>query len=101
MYVDAVCNGMDDIPDIDPKIRDKYIAKYKNEGIEGLRTALKLLDPVHYKKVDLKNHRRIIRALEICDTTGKPYSSFLTGEKKTEKVQYIEGGDKATEKRVV
>lgn len=92
LYVDAVCNGMDDIPDIDPKIRKKYIAKYKNEGIEGLRNALKLLDPIHYRKVDLKNHRRIIRALEICDATGKPYSSFLTGKKKQREFNILKVG---------
>lgn len=82
MYIDAVCNGIDDIPDIESEIREKYIAKYKDEGIEGLRAALKLLDPEHYSKVDLKNYKRILRALEICDTTGLPYSSFLKKQKR-------------------
>jgi tRNA dimethylallyltransferase len=82
MYIDAVCNGIDDIPDIESGIREKYIAKYKDEGIEGLRAALKLLDPEHYSKVDLRNYKRILRALEICDTTGLPYSSFLKKQKK-------------------
>ncbi len=82
LYLDAICNGIDEIPDADPEIREKYQIKYEKEGIEGLRMALKLLDPVHYEKVDLKNYKRIIRALEICDATGKPYSSFLTGNKK-------------------
>jgi tRNA dimethylallyltransferase len=77
MYIDAVCDGIDDIPDVDQAIREKYIRKYREEGIESLRVALKILDPEHYKKVDLKNHKRIIRALEICETTGRPYSSFL------------------------
>jgi tRNA dimethylallyltransferase len=77
MYIDAVCNGIDDIPDVDPGIREKYITMYREEGIDGLRLALKLLDPEHYSKVDLKNHKRIMRALEICETTGVPYSSFL------------------------
>ena len=63
-------------------IREKYILKYREEGIEGLRVALKLLDPEHYAKVDLKNHKRIIRALEICETTGRPYSSFLKKQKR-------------------
>jgi tRNA dimethylallyltransferase len=81
MYIDAVCNGMDDIPDVDPVIREKYISMYHNAGIEGLRVALKLLDPEHYTKVDLKNHKRIIRALEICETAGRPYSSFLNKQK--------------------
>ncbi|HNW57484.1 MAG TPA: tRNA (adenosine(37)-N6)-dimethylallyltransferase MiaA [Bacteroidales bacterium] len=81
MYIDAVCNGIDDIPDVDPDIREKFTSKYKEEGIEGLRVALKLLDPEHYANVDLKNHKRIIRALEICETTGRPYSSFLKKQK--------------------
>jgi tRNA dimethylallyltransferase len=81
LYIDAVCSGIDDIPDTDPAIREKYIEMYSVEGIEGLRTALKLLDPEHYKKVDLRNYKRIIRALEICETTGLPYSSFMKKQK--------------------
>jgi tRNA dimethylallyltransferase len=82
LYIDAVCEGIDDIPDVDDNIREKYNLKYKEEGIEGLRMALRILDPVHYKNIDLKNPKRIIRALEICETTGKPYSSFLTNQKR-------------------
>ena len=81
MYIDAVCNGIDDIPDTDPLIRQKYINKYREEGIESLRVALKLVDQGHYKKIDLKNPKRIIRALEICESTGRPYSAFLTKNK--------------------
>jgi tRNA dimethylallyltransferase len=82
MYIDAVCEGIDDIPDVDPAVREKYIDKYKTDGIEGLRVELKLLDPEHYSKVDLKNYKRIIRALEICETAGRPYSSFLKKQKR-------------------
>jgi tRNA dimethylallyltransferase len=82
LYIDAVCEGIDDIPDVDPGAREKYIAKYRTEGIEGLRMALRILDPEHYSNIDLKNPKRIIRALEICETTGRPYSSFLTRGKK-------------------
>lgn len=82
MYINAVCNSIDDIPDVDPEIREKYIKKSRKEGIESLRVALRLMDPDHYSKVDLKNPKRIIRALEICETTGRPYSSFLTNQKK-------------------
>jgi tRNA dimethylallyltransferase len=82
MYIDAVCEGIDDIPDVDPLVRNKFIAKYYQEGIEGLRAKLKLLDPEHYSKVDLKNYKRIIRALEICETAGRPYSSFLKKQKR-------------------
>lgn len=80
LYIDAVCNGIDDIPDVDPAIRQKYSGIYNMEGIAGLRVALRILDPEHYSKVDLRNPKRIIRALEICETTGKPYSSFLKKE---------------------
>jgi tRNA dimethylallyltransferase len=58
MYLDAVCSGTDDIPDVDPAVRDKYISLYRQEGINGLRIALRLLDPEHYAKVDLKNYKR-------------------------------------------
>jgi tRNA dimethylallyltransferase len=81
LYIDAVCNGIDDIPDIDHAIRAKYNAMYLESGVETLRAALKLLDPEYYAKVDLKNHKRIIRALEICESTGFPYSSFLSKRK--------------------
>lgn len=92
MYIDAVCNGIDDIPDLDPGVREKYITMYREEGIEGLRVALKLLDPEHYVKVDLKNHKRIMRALEICETAGRPYSSFLSRKKKERNFSIIKIG---------
>jgi tRNA dimethylallyltransferase len=92
MYIDAVCNGIDDIPDVDPAIREKYLKKYKEEGIAGLRIALKILDPDHYEKVDLKNPKRIIRALEISETTGRPYSSFLTKQKQERDFRIIRIG---------
>ena len=92
MYIDAVCKGIDDIPDVDPEIRQKYTEKYKEEGIESLRVSLKLLDPEHYKNVDLKNNKRIIRALEICETTGRPYSSFLKNEKSERDFRIIKIG---------
>jgi tRNA dimethylallyltransferase len=92
MYIDAVCNGIDDIPDVDPAIREKYLNKYKEEGIAGLRIALKILDPDHYEKVDLKNPKRIIRALEICESTGRPYSSFLAKQKQERDFRIIRIG---------
>ena len=81
MYIDAVCDGIDDIPDTNHDVRAKYNAMYIESGIEELRATLKLLDPEHYARVDLKNHKRIIRALEICESTGRPYSSFLNKQK--------------------
>lgn len=81
MYIDAVCNGIDDIPDINPLVRDKYNLKFKTEGIESLRAELRLIDPDYYSTVDLRNHKRIIRALEIFESTGHRYSEFLTNKK--------------------
>ena len=77
LYIDAACGKMDQIPDVDSSIREKYLKKYEQEGLKSIRTDLRLLDPNYYDIVDLKNHKRIIRALEICESTGKPYSSFL------------------------
>jgi tRNA dimethylallyltransferase len=79
LYIDAVCKGIDDIPDVDPLVRQKYMDKYQMEGLENLRMELKLKDPVHYSRIDLKNPKRILRALEVFETTGKPYSGLLTG----------------------
>jgi tRNA dimethylallyltransferase len=92
MYIDAVCKGIDNIPDVDPVIREKYLVKYRQEGIAGLRIALKILDPEHYEKVDLKNSKRIIRALEICETTGRTYSSFLKRQKQDRDFRIIKIG---------
>ncbi len=92
MYIDAVIQGIDDIPDIDPAVRDKYNSMYTERGIGSLRIALKLLDPEHYSRVDLKNHKRIIRALEICESTGKPYTSFLKKERRQRDFRIIKIG---------
>lgn len=92
MYIDAVCEGIDDIPDVDPAVREKITRKYREEGIEGIRLDLKLLDPDHYHKVDLKNPKRIIRALEICESTGRPYSSFLSRQKRIRDFEIIKAG---------
>jgi tRNA dimethylallyltransferase len=81
MYIDAVCNGIDDIPDINPLVRDKYNLQFKTEGIESLRAELRLIDPDYYSTVDLRNHKRIIRALEIFESTGCRYSEFLTNKR--------------------
>ena len=82
MYIDAVCNGIDDIPTVSKEAREKAQEIYEKEGLDGLTAQLKDLDPVWYEKVDLKNHRRVMHAVEVCIITGKPYSSFLTFKKK-------------------
>jgi tRNA dimethylallyltransferase len=92
MYIDAVCDGFDNIPDTDPDIRDRLNRKYREEGIESLRVALRLLDPEHYSKVDLKNPKRILRALEICESAGRAYSSFINKEKTTRDFRIVKIG---------
>jgi tRNA dimethylallyltransferase len=81
LYIDAVCNGIDNIPDVDPDIRNHYNEKFEKEGVEALRNELRIVDPEQYHRVDLRNPRRIMRALEIFATTGQPYSSFLNRDK--------------------
>jgi len=82
MYINAVCYGIDDLPSMDPEVRENLAHRIKNEGIENLRLELKEIDPEYYSKVDLKNPNRILKALEIYYMTGSPYSSFLSGQKK-------------------
>ncbi|MBQ7513918.1 MAG: tRNA (adenosine(37)-N6)-dimethylallyltransferase MiaA [Prevotella sp.] len=82
MYIDAVCNGIDDIPTIRDDIREAMKRRYQQEGLESLCEELKRLDPEHYAVVDLQNHRRVIHALEICLQTGRTYTSFRRQEKK-------------------
>lgn len=83
MYIDAVCNGIDDIPTIDEDVRRMMKRRYEEEGLDCLLDELRTLDAEHYEVVDKKNPRRVIHALEICHQTGKTYSSFRRGEKKT------------------
>lgn len=78
MYVDAVCKGIDDLPEIDMEIRNSLIKKFESEGIESLRFELKRLDPDYYALADLKNPKRLLKALEVSLQTGKPYSKFRT-----------------------
>ena len=78
MYIDAVCNGIDDIPRVEDEIRNRLKERLEREGLEPLLEELRQLDPVHYETVDRKNGKRVVHALEVCYSTGKPYSSFLT-----------------------
>lgn len=82
MYIDAVCNGIDDLPTISPEVRAHVLGLYREEGLEGVRRRLRGLDPVSYERVDAPNPRRNIHALEICIEAGVPASTLLTGRKK-------------------
>ena len=92
MYIDAVCRGIDALPDADPEIRKNLTEKYEKEGIESLRFDLKRLDPEHYEVVDLNNPKRLLRAVEVCIQTGKTYTSFLTKPKKNRDFKIIKIG---------
>lgn len=78
MYIDAVCNGIDDIPTVDDQTRNMLKQRLNDEGLERLCEELKVLDPEHYAIVDHKNPRRVVHALEICLMTGRTYTSFRT-----------------------
>ena len=82
MYIDAVCQGIDDIPTVDEATRRLMKRKLETEGLEALTAELKVLDPEHYKIVDLHNPRRVIHALEICYMTGNTYTSYRKNTKK-------------------
>lgn len=82
LYINAVCKGIDELPTVDPEIRKSLYLKFQKEGLESIRKNLKILDPLSYERIDLKNHYRILKALEITIQTGKPYSSFLTDKQK-------------------
>ena len=92
MYIDAVCNGIDDIPTVREDIREEMKRRYAEEGLEALCADLKRLDPEHYAVVDKQNHRRVIHALEICYQTGTTYTSFRKQEKKKRPFQIVKIG---------
>lgn len=87
LYIDALCNGIDDLPDPDETIRNKVNEDFINNGIEYLQEQIKLLDPEYYTQVDLQNPNRLKRALEVCLTTGKPYSSLRNNTAKARNFQ--------------
>ena len=82
MYMDAIVNGIDKFPKIKLGVRELLNEKHNSGGILFLKNKLKELDPEYYDIVDVNNHRRLIRALEVCISTGKPYSSFLNKKNK-------------------
>ena len=92
LYIDAVCNGFDKVPSSFPEIRKQLQDLYEAEGIEPLQQKLKELDPAYYAKIDLSNPQRLMRALEVCMGTGKPYSSMREGKKNTRDFRIIKIG---------
>ena len=92
MYIDAVCNGIDDIPTVRDDIRNEMKRRYQEDGLDALCEDLRRLDPEHYEVVDRQNHRRVIHALEICYQTGKTYTSFRTQKRKERPFQIVKIG---------
>ena len=92
LYIDAICKGIDIMPNVDPEIRGSLKIQLEKEGLQSLRLQLKKFDPEYYKTVDLKNPVRIIHAIEICLMTGKPYSSFRSNPHKKRSFSIIKIG---------
>ena len=92
MYIDAVCNGIDDIPTVDENTRETMKRRLATEGLPALVEELKQLDPEHSNIVDRNNPRRVVHALEICHMTGKTYTSFRKNEKKKRPFNIIKIG---------
>lgn len=92
LYVKALCEGMDDLPEADKELRDALMKQYESEGLGGLVEELRRLDPAYCEKADLNNPARVLRALEVCRRTGLPYSSFRTGTRKERNFDIIKIG---------
>ena len=82
-YIDAVCKGLDDLPDGEPGLRKELWDRLAEEGVDVLAEELRQKDPLTYSRIDVRNSQRVIRALEVCLLTGKPFSSYKTGVLRT------------------
>ena len=92
LYVRALCEGMDDLPQADPALRDELGRRLATEGVDALAEELRRLDPAYYEVVDRKNPARVVRALEVCLQTGRPYSEQRTGERQKRPFEIIKIG---------
>lgn len=92
MYVDAVCKGIDNIPTISDEIRREVMERFERDGAEAMREELRRLDPIYYNQVDLKNHKRVIHAVEICLQAGRPYSELRTNSVKQRPFRIVKIG---------
>ena len=92
MYIDAVVKGIDDMPDVDPYIRASVREQYEISGLEPLLAQLRLLDPDYYARVDKRNTQRVIHGVEMCLSTGRPFSSFHTGARKERPIRIVQIG---------
>ena len=92
LYIDALCNGLDDFPDADPELRAQLSERLRKEGVAALRTDLRVLDPETYATIDPANGQRIVRALEVTIATGRKYSSFKTHPAKERSFTIVKTG---------
>lgn len=92
LYIDAVCNGIDDFPDPEPEYRNYLKGVYKDEGLGKLQEMLLVLDPEYFESVDINNPNRLLRALEVCHTTGKKFSEQRMNSSKKRDFQIIKIG---------
>lgn len=92
LYIKAICEGFDELPTASQEIRDKLNSEFNDNGIASLQEKLKIADPVYYEQVDLNNPQRLIRALEVIESTGKPFSSYRKATINTRPFQCIKIG---------
>lgn len=92
LYVRALCEGMDDLPRADASLRAELSAQLAGMGVEALAERLRLLDPVYYERVDRNNPARVVRALEVCLQTGRPYSELRTGRRRKRDFETVKIG---------
>lgn len=92
LYIDAICKGIDDRPEVNQELRDSLWARYDKEGIDGIREELVRLDPDYAAQMDPHNYKRIIHALEICLSTGQPYSKLRQETKKERDFEIVKIG---------
>ena len=92
LYIKALCEGMDDLPEVDEELRKSINDRLKNDGIDSLLEELKRIDPEYYEQVDRKNPSRVLRAVEVSLQTGVPYSSLRTGKRHARNFEIIKVG---------
>lgn len=92
LYIKALCEGMDSLPEAEPELREELARRLRSEGLESLCEELRERDPAYYEEVDRNNPARVLRALEVCISTGLPYSSMRTGEKRQRPFNIIKLG---------
>ena len=92
LYIKALCEGLDDVPKANEAIRNELSKRLEQEGLEVLQAELRKLDPVHFNKMDIHNPQRVIRALEVCLSTGKSFSSFHAGVKENRPFKIVKIG---------